>query len=186
MEVEFLRTATRKQDYPRVALPRIAFAGRSNVGKSSLINSLVGRKGLARTSSQPGRTQALNFFNIDNRWLFVDLPGYGFARVPQRIRDRWGPMIEEFLQSDELLRLGVVVIDARHEPSELDVVMVEYLRRFGVRLQVVATKVDKLSSNRRRQALELARRKLSETSIIPYSSATGEGKRQLWRIIREV
>lgn len=186
MEVEFLRTATCRREYPRVALPTIAFAGRSNVGKSSLINSLVGRKGLARISSQPGRTQALNFFKVDGRWLFVDLPGYGFARVPRRVRDRWGPMIEEFLQTEEWLKLGVVIIDSRHEPSQLDVVMVDYLRQCRIPIQVVATKIDKLSSHRRRQALELARRQLNEPSIIPYSSATGDGKKQLWRIIREV
>ncbi len=134
----------------------------------------------------PGRTQALNFFSIDNRWIFVDLPGYGFARAPRRVREQWGPMIEEFFRVEEQLKLGIVIVDARHEPTELDLVMVDFLRQFHVPRQIVATKVDKLSGNRRRAALEAVRRKLGEESIIPYSSATGEGKKHLWRIIREV
>ncbi len=141
---------------------------------------------MARTSSQPGRTQALTFFKIENRWVFVDLPGYGFARVPRRVRDRWGPMIEEFLKVEERLKLGIVIIDARHQPSPLDLQMVDYLKRFRVATQVVATKVDKLSTNQRRKALGSAGQRLGETNIIPYSSVTGEGKKDLWRIIREV
>lgn len=114
------------------------------------------------------------------------MPGYGFARVPRRVRDRWGPMIEEFLKVEERLKLGIVIIDARHQPSPLDLQMVEYLKRFRVATQVVATKVDKLSTNQRRKALGSAGQRLGETNIIPYSSVTGEGKKDLWRIIREV
>ncbi|MEE8348347.1 MAG: ribosome biogenesis GTP-binding protein YihA/YsxC [Acidobacteriota bacterium] len=185
MEVQFIKSATHKDDYPKLNLPRIAFAGRSNVGKSSLINSLLGRKRLARTSATPGRTQLINFFNVDTRWVFVDLPGYGFAKVPARIRDLWGPMIEEFLREEENLKLTVMIIDARREPTELDLMMQHWLDEFDVPFQIVATKADKLSANRLQESLKRIERGFG-SSVVPYSAATGIGKKELWRVLERI
>ena len=185
VEVQFIKSATHKDDYPKLRLPRIAFAGRSNVGKSSLINSLLGKKGLARTSATPGRTQLINFFNVDDRWVFVDLPGYGFAKVPARIRDRWGPMIEEFLREEQGLKLTVMIVDARREPTELDRMMRQWLEEFDVSYQIVATKADKLSSNQLQGSLSRIEKGFS-SSVVPYSAATGIGKKDLWRILERI
>lgn len=184
MDARFLKSATRKEDYPRSGLPVIAFSGRSNVGKSSLINNLVGRKGLARTSSTPGRTQAINFFEVDGQWMFVDLPGYGYAKVPESIRAHWGPMIEEFLKENAKLKLAVLIVDARHEPTPLDRVMQEWLEAHRIPYRVVATKGDKLSSNQLRRSLRRIEEVL-KTDPLPYSAATGMGRKELWQIIRE-
>jgi GTP-binding protein len=186
VEASFLKTATEKRQYPDLQLPMIAFAGRSNVGKSSLINSLLKRRGLARTSSRPGHTQAINFYTVGERWLFVDLPGYGYARAPKQVKATWGPMIEEFLSSNPWLRLTILIVDARHEPTELDLIMRDFLLHYEVPFQVVATKSDKLSANRRQRSVAKAQQTLEVERILPYSSATGIGKRQLWQIIREV
>ncbi|MFQ5930147.1 MAG: ribosome biogenesis GTP-binding protein YihA/YsxC [Acidobacteriota bacterium] len=185
MNVQFIKSATRKHEYPKTTLPKIAFAGRSNVGKSSLINNLVGKKRLARISATPGRTQVINFFNVDSRWIFVDLPGYGFAKVPARIRARWGPMIEEFLKEDESLKLTLMIVDARHEPTQLDLVMKEWLEQYRVPHQVVATKVDKLSSNQLQRSLDRIEN-IFNRGVIPYSAATGMGKKELWRILERI
>jgi len=160
--------------------------GRSNVGKSSLLNCLVGRKELARTSSTPGRTQVINFFSIDDAWIFVDLPGYGFAKVPERVRSRWAPMIEEFLLGDERLRLAVVIVDSRHEPTILDQRMVHWLALKQIPAQVVATKIDKVSKNRRSSAITQIQEILGVEKVIPFSAVTREGKREIWRIIQDV
>ncbi len=181
----FIKSATRKEEYPAMTLPVIAFAGRSNVGKSSLINRLVGKKGLARTSSTPGRTQLINFFSVEEKWVFVDLPGYGFAKVPQRIRSKWGPMIEEFFEHSTGLRLAVIIVDARHEPTVLDQKMVEYLRGVDVPFVVAATKIDKLSRGRREPAIRSISKCLSVESVLPFSSTDGDGKQDLWRVIEQ-
>ncbi|MDA2933150.1 ribosome biogenesis GTP-binding protein YihA/YsxC [Acidobacteria bacterium AH-259-D05] len=185
MNVQFIKSATHKDEYPKLQLPTIAFSGRSNVGKSSLINSLLGRKRLARTSATPGRTQLINFFNVDHRWVFVDLPGYGFAKVPASIRDRWGPMIEEFLREEESLKLTVMIVDARREPTQLDLVMKKWLEELSISYQVVATKVDKLSSNQLRGSLNRIG-KVFNCNVIPYSAATGMGKKELWRVLERI
>lgn len=186
MEISFLGAATRKGHYPKSKLPRIAFAGRSNVGKSRLINSLLGSKSVARTSGSPGRTREIHFFEVSRQWVFVDLPGYGFARVSKKVRARWGPMIEEFLKTDERLKLVFLILDARHEPSPLDLSMKGYLEHFAVPYQVVATKMDKLSGNGRQEALVRVRGVMDVGRVVPYSSATGIGKKELWQFIREV
>src|SRR5215467_8709615 len=143
----FVKSATSPEHYPRDGRAEIAFIGRSNVGKSSLINSLLGTKGLARTSSTPGRTQLINFFLINGAFYFVDLPGYGYARVPSEIKREWGPMIEKYLASRPNLVLSIVITDSRHEPSKLDLLMKEWLMQRGLPFVIVATKADKLSSN---------------------------------------
>ncbi|HSR52585.1 MAG TPA: ribosome biogenesis GTP-binding protein YihA/YsxC [Acidobacteriota bacterium] len=186
MEASFVTSATRSQEYPDSPLPRIAFVGRSNVGKSSLINSLVGRKKLARTSSSPGRTRLINFFQVDSKWLFTDLPGYGYAKVSRAERQRWGPMIEQYLRSDEQLKLLILLVDARHEPSPLDKVMKEWLDEWDVPYVVVATKADKLSANKLQQSLKRIRETFNAQLVLPYSAHTGRGKKELWRIIQEV
>ena len=140
---------------------------------------------MARTSATPGRTQVINFFNVDDRWIFVDLPGYGFAKAPASIRKRWGPMIEEFLREGRNLKLTVMIIDARREPTELDLVMKKWLEEFSIPYQVVATKVDKLSSNRLQGSLNRIR-DVFNCSVMPYSAATGIGKKELWRMLERI
>jgi GTP-binding protein len=145
---------------------------------------LIGRKKLARISSTPGRTQIINFFNIDEAWIFVDLPGYGYAKVPERVRARWAPMIEEFLVEGQLLRLAVVIVDSRHKPTRLDQWMVDWLDQNRIPAQVVATKIDKVSKNKRSRALAVIRETLGVDDVIPFSAVTGEGKKEIWRIIQ--
>ena len=140
---------------------------------------------MARISSTPGRTQLINFFNVDGRWVFVDLPGYGFAKVPARIRDRWGPMIEEFLKEKEHLELTVMIVDARREPTELDLMMKQWLDEFDVPYQIVATKADKLSANQLQGSLSRIEKGFS-CRVVPYSAATGIGKKELWRVLERI
>ena len=158
--------------------------GRSNVGKSSLINSLLGVKGLARTSNTPGRTQALNFFAINGEMHFVDLPGYGYAKVSKADRLHWGKLIENYLAQRSALMLCILIVDARHEPSPLDLQMKSWLEHFGLSFLVVTTKIDKLSVNEQRVSLNRARKALATERIIPYSSVTQAGAKQLWDEIR--
>lgn len=183
--VEFVKSAAKKDQYPRSVLPRIAFVGRSNVGKSSLINCIVKRKGLAKTSSTPGRTQIINFFNVDDTWLFVDLPGYGYAKVPQRIRDTWAEMIEEFLLEDEL-KLVVLIVDARHEPTKLDCQMAEWMVHNQIPFQVVATKVDKVKKSKIAGNLSDLTGALKVESVLPFSAETGQGRKLLIQKFKEI
>lgn len=154
------------------------------MGKSSLLNCLIGRKKLARISSTPGRTQTINFFEIDDTFIFVDLPGYGYAKVPEGVRARWAPMIEEFLAEDRLIKITVVIVDGRHRPSKLDVLMMGWLGQHRIPTQVVATKIDKVSKNKRPAALSEIGEVLGVDNVVPFSAVTGEGKKQLWRIIQ--
>ena len=167
-------------------LPRVVFAGRSNVGKSSLINSLVGRKKLAHTSSTPGRTRSINLFNINNRWVFADLPGYGYARASKLMRAGWQRLIGNFLESDGRIELAILILDSRREPASLDTMMREYLDAYEIPVQIVATKIDKVRSNHRPRFLGQIESCMGSNSLIAYSSRTGEGKKELWRIIKEV
>ena len=167
-------------------LPRVVFVGRSNVGKSSLINSLVGRKKLAHTSSTPGRTRAINLFNINNQWIFADLPGYGYARASKQIRAAWQRLIGSFLKLDGRIKLAILIVDSRRRPASLDAMMREYLDAYEIPIQVVATKIDKVRSSHRPGFLEQIERAMEINRLIAYSSRTGEGKRELWRIIKEV
>lgn len=161
----------------------IAFLGRSNVGKSSLMNSLLKVNGLARTSSTPGRTQTLNFFLINEEFYFVDLPGYGYAKASKDKRQEWGKLIEKYLAERKQLVLSILIVDARHEPSPLDLQMKSWLQHFGLPYLVVSTKVDKLSANERRKSWQTVKKVLGSENIIQYSSVTREGAKDIWNVI---
>ena len=181
---QFIKSATSPEHYPRDGRPEVAFMGRSNVGKSSLINSLLGVKGLAKTSSTPGRTQLINFFRINEAFTFVDLPGYGYARVPSEVKRQWGPMIEKYLATRPNLVLSILITDSRHEPSKLDLLMKEWLSERGKPFVIVATKADKLSSNQLRTNVSRASAVLGkENPIIAYSAITRSGADRIWKEI---
>ncbi|HZE72027.1 MAG TPA: ribosome biogenesis GTP-binding protein YihA/YsxC [Pyrinomonadaceae bacterium] len=180
---EFVKSAFQETDWPREARPEIAFLGRSNVGKSSLINSLLGTKGLARTSSTPGRTQALNFFLVNNRFHFVDLPGFGYARVPERIRSGWGEMVTSYLAKRTQLVLSIHIVDSRHEPTKQDLQLHEWLEHYSRPHLLVATKSDKLSNNELRKNIGSVQRTLHEDAVVVYSARTGQGRDQVWQAI---
>ena len=189
-DCQFDRATARAEDEPRPIGGDVVFLGRSNVGKSSLINGLLGVKGLARTSSTPGRTQTVNFYRVNRTHFFVDLPGYGYARAPKAIREQWGPMVEGFLgRRREAIALAVVLVDARHEPSDLDKTMLTWLVDRDIPRIVVGVKADKLSGNDRSKA-DRALRKTFETAqdgVAPFlaSAVTGLGMNELWRHIDE-
>ncbi|MFQ5689665.1 MAG: ribosome biogenesis GTP-binding protein YihA/YsxC [Gemmatimonadota bacterium] len=168
---------------PPLSLPQIAIAGRSNVGKSSLINRLVGRKKLARTSKQPGRTQAIHFYRVDDRFALVDLPGYGFARVPVEVRRRWGPLVESYLGSSRALLGVVMLLDSRRGPTDEDDHLLSYLGNLGLPVLFVLTKIDKLARNERRRSQRDLRDRLGvdEDQILATSATTGEGIEELRR-----
>ncbi len=185
VSAEFIKSAFEESDWPRDERPEIAFLGRSNVGKSSLINSLLGVKGLARTSSTPGRTQSLNFFLINNRFRFVDLPGYGYARVPKLIRATWGEMATNYLAKRNQLMLSIQIVDSRHEPTTLDLQLNEWLAAHAKPRIVVATKSDKLSNNELRINFEQVKRSLNAEQVVAYSATTKRGREDVWRAIEE-
>jgi GTP-binding protein len=182
---EFIKSAFEEGHWPRDVRPEIAFLGRSNVGKSSLMNSLLGVKGLARTSSTPGRTQALNFFLINKRFRFVDLPGYGYARVPKNIRATWGEMATDFLAKRLELVLSIQIVDSRHEPTTQDLQLHDWLQHHAKPSLIVATKSDKLSNNELRKNFERLRKTLNTESLIAYSAVTGRGREEVWRTIEK-
>ncbi len=186
----FFRSVTRWEDLPDDGLPEVAFAGRSNVGKSSLLNALLRAPGLARTSSTPGKTRQLNFYRVNERLYFVDLPGYGYARTSQQERRLWGRLITRYLKERSTLALVVHLIDSRHPPTPLDEAMMDLMRGQHVPYLIALTKADKVSGNRRAQAVREVERALQtramEVPIIPASAHTGLGLRELWRWIEQV
>lgn len=187
--VEFLGPmATADGWRPETNLPQIAFAGRSNVGKSSLINRLLGRRSVARVSRTPGRTREINFFRINDEFVLADLPGYGYARISKERRAMWGPLIETYLGNTQALRGVVQLVDIRHEPTRDDRAMLEFLRSLGLPAVVVLTKADKLSrSGAAARHVELADELgLAEEQIIPFSAETGLGRDQLARAVEEL
>jgi GTP-binding protein len=183
-KAEFLKSAFKEDDWPRDSKPEIAFLGRSNVGKSSLINSLLRVHGLARTSSTPGRTQSLNFFDLNDQFRFVDFPGFGYARVPKEIKSGWGEMATSFLAKRRQLVLSIHVVDSRHEPTKQDLQLHEWLEVSDKPRLVVATKSDKLSNNELIKNLGHIARVLDDDSVMAYSAKSGRGREELWRVIK--
>ena len=184
LTTEFLVSAMSPEQYPRQPLPEVAFAGRSNVGKSSLINTLVHRKGLVKTSATPGKTRAINFFLINQRFLLVDLPGYGYAKVPLEVRASWQPMVETYLQQRDTLRAVVHIVDLRHAPTAQDQQLREWLQHQGVVMLVVATKADKIQPGRRTAHIRAVRHILAmpaDEPLLLFSAQSHEGRLQLWQ-----
>lgn len=181
---DFVAGASAPSDFPPVALPEVAFLGRSNVGKSSLINALLGRADLARTSATPGRTRQVNFFRVNNACVFVDLPGYGYAKVPRAMRETWRVLVEGYLGRRPPGRLGILIVDARHPPFSMDREMRDWLEAGGMPYRVAATKVDKLSRNQMAKSLKEHLEEYSPPNLlIPCSARTREGVPQLWAAI---
>ena len=173
---------------PETEMPEIAFAGKSNVGKSSLINGLLNRKSLARTSSQPGKTQTINYYNINHDLYFVDLPGYGYAQVSVEIRAKWGKMVERYLHTSKQLRLVFLLIDIRHDPSENDCIMYDWIVKNGYEPVIIATKLDKIKRSQIQKNLKIIRQKIQPvegTIIIPFSAQTKQGKEEILQLIED-
>ena len=174
---------------PETDRPEFAFAGRSNVGKSSLLNALMQRKNFARTSSQPGKTQTINYYSLNDECFLVDLPGYGYAKVSETVRAKWGKMIERYLRSSKMLRQVFLLVDMRHEPSGNDKEMIRWIRENGFTPIVVATKADKLSRNEQNKMLPLIRKSLEmkkEERVIVFSAETKAGREEILGLIEEI
>ena len=179
---EFIRSAAAPKQFLRSSLPKVAFAGRSNVGKSSVINRLVNRRQFAKVGETPGKTIHVNYFDIDGKLWFIDLPGYGFAKVSQEERDRWAKLMESFFAEDGTFDAGVLIVDARHKPTADDVRMAEYFKRSGRAFVVLANKLDKLKKSEIDPAMALIRETLSledGTELIPFSAEKGDGRERL-------
>jgi GTP-binding protein len=186
LSAEFLTGAVSCKQYPDSVCPELAFVGRSNVGKSSLINSLLNRKKLVKTSQTPGKTQEINFFKINNDFIFADLPGYGFAKVPKIVQKRWKKMIEDYLLKREALLTVIFIIDMRRNPSPLDLDLKTWLETHGIEYLLVATKVDKLSQSeatKQLNKLNAAYFNEGEDKLLVYSSKSGRGRKELWQEI---
>ena len=182
-------SAVSPKQYPGTDFPEVAFAGRSNVGKSSFRNKVLNRKSLARTSSKPGKTATINFFNIDDTLNFVDLPGYGFARVSKEEKKKWGTMIDTYLKTRDTLSQVILIVDSRHAPSEDDIVMMNFIRNVCERAVVVASKIDKLKKSERNDCLRRIITDLGlggDDVIIPFSAVTGEGADMFWDYINTI
>ncbi len=179
---EFVTSAVKPSQYPVARLPEIAFAGRSNVGKSSLINTLVNRKRLVKTSSTPGRTQLLNFFDINDEFSFVDLPGYGYAKVPDSVKKTWGHMIETFLSTRKTLKGVVLIMDVRRNPAQEEQNLIHWLAHFGTPCIPVVTKADKLSKTQQKNRLPLIAEALNRPSdtLTLFSAKSRQGKQEVW------
>lgn len=187
ISANFVKSAVAPPHYPPASLPEIAFAGKSNVGKSALINTLTQRKGLAKTSNSPGCTQMINFFTVNNQLSLVDLPGYGFAKVPVAVKNKWGPMVEAYLKERSALRLVLFVLDIRRDPGEKDLAMFRWLEFYRIPYLLVITKIDKLSKQqtllRRRAILDFFLR--PSVPAVLFSARTGAGKEELWMEIEK-
>ena len=189
MDIVFLKSAFQENHYPPPDKPEIAFAGRSNVGKSSLINVLVNRKGIAKTSSKPGRTQAINFFCVEDRFNMVDLPGYGYARVPLPVKKSWGIMVETYLRKRSTLKAVVVILDIRRDPNAGDRELLNWLTHYGIDVIIVLTKADKLSRHQAGSRAKLIEGQLAEFAAdrpVIYSSKTREGREEIWKKINRI
>jgi GTP-binding protein len=182
---DFIKSAFAETDWPRDSKLEIAFLGRSNVGKSSLINSLLGVRGLARTSSTPGRTRSLNFYLINEKFRFVDLPGYGYARAPKSMKAEWGAAAETYLAKREQLVLSIHIVDSRHEPSKQDLQLHEWLEHQQKSHLIIATKSDKLSNNELRKNIAGIERALNIDRVLVYSATTKRGRNEVWSAIEK-
>ncbi|MDW4425497.1 ribosome biogenesis GTP-binding protein YihA/YsxC [Staphylococcus saprophyticus] len=187
-EIELLISAVKPEQYPETGLSEVGLSGRSNVGKSTFINSMIGRKNMARTSQQPGKTQTLNFYNIDNQLVFVDVPGYGYAKVSKKQREAFGKMIEKYISQRKELKLVIQLVDLRHNPTEDDILMYNYLKYYEIPTFVVATKEDKIAKGKVQKHLANIQQKLEmepEDEIISYSSVKNNKQQQIWNVIEK-
>ncbi|CAC96824.1 ribosome biogenesis GTP-binding protein YihA/YsxC [Listeria innocua] len=186
--VELVISAVRPEQYPETDLPEYALAGRSNVGKSSFINTMIRRKSMARISQKPGKTQTLNFYKIEEALFFVDVPGYGFAKVSKTEREKWGVMIETYITSREQLRGVIQIVDLRHKPTEDDRMMYEFLKYYDIPVIVVATKADKIPRSKWQKNAKIVRETLDfdpDDKFVLFSSETKMGKDEAWQFIKE-
>ena len=184
--INLIISAVKKAQYPDTGLTEVALSGRSNVGKSTFINSMIGRKNMARTSQQPGKTQTLNFYNIDEQLIFVDVPGYGYAKVSKVQREKFGKMIEEYITQRENLKLVIQLVDLRHQPTEDDVLMYNYLKHFDIPTLVICTKEDKIVKGKVQKHIKRIKDKLeleSGDNIISYSSIKNSKQQEIWNFI---
>lgn len=187
-QVELLISAVRPDQYPKALLPEFALAGRSNVGKSSFINRMLQRKAMARISSKPGKTQTLNFYEVEKKLIFVDVPGYGYAKISKSERAKWGVMMETYMTDRAPLRAVIQIVDMRHKPSNDDVTMYEFLKHHGIRVIIIATKADKITKCRWQKSIKEIKETLGfdpDDNIVMFSSETGLGKDQAWKIIEK-
>lgn len=187
-QAEIMTSAVSEKHYPKTSLPEIALAGRSNVGKSSFINRMIQRRNLVRTSSKPGKTQTLNFYKLNDAFVFVDVPGYGYAKISKKEREKWGSMMEEYFQTRENLKVVVLITDIRHQPTEDDVQMYHYLKHFELPVVVIATKLDKIKKGQRASFIKRTERTLNidpDDHLIPFSAESGEGKDKSWAILKQ-
>ena len=188
-KAEFLISAVNKDPYPDMGLPEIAFAGKSNVGKSSMINALLNRRNLARVSSEPGKTQTLNFYNINDEFNFVDLPGYGYAKVSKAEQAKWADMIETFLHGRKELKEVILLVDMRHEPGKNDLMMYDWIRSFGFTGYIIATKTDKLSRSQQIKSMDVIKKtmQVKDTGLIyPFSSTSKQGLEEVWDLFNSI
>lgn len=174
--------------YPATGLLEIAFAGKSNVGKSSLINGLINRKALARTSSQPGKTQTINFYNVEDALYFVDLPGYGYAKTSKADRKRWANMIEDYLYKRTTIKLVVLLVDIRHEPGNNDIMMADWIKQNGYKPLVIATKSDKIKRSKVNKHISVIKKALQieDVTVIPFSATNKQGKEEIWQQFEKI
>jgi len=186
---EIVISAVKPEQYPDGTLPEFALAGRSNVGKSSFINKMIQRKSLARTSSKPGKTQTLNFYLLNEELYFVDVPGYGYARVSKKEREAWGKMIETYLLNRKQLRGVILIVDLRHPPTSDDVLMYDFLKHYEIPCIVVATKADKVPKGKWQKHLKIVKETLkveNHNPVILFSSETGYGREEAWKAIHSL
>lgn len=186
-KAEFVISAASKKQYPEEGIPEIALAGRSNVGKSSFVNRLIARKNLARTSSKPGKTQTLNYYKINDLFHFVDVPGYGYAKVSKTERKRWGEMMEEYFSERENLTAVFLITDVRHEPTKDDCMMYDYLKHFDFPVTVIATKADKIPKGKQASYIKRTKQTLNmdqEDRVILFSAETSIGKEEVWGMLK--
>lgn len=184
--INLIISAVKKAQYPDTGLTEVALSGRSNVGKSTFINSMIGRKNMARTSQQPGKTQTLNFYNIDEQLIFVDVPGYGYAKVSKVQREKFGKMIEEYITQRENLKLVIQLVDLRYQPTEDDVLMYNYLKHFDIPTLVICTKEDKIAKGKVQKHIKRIKDKLElepGDNIISYSSIKNSKQQEIWNFI---